>query len=897
MKCNVGALLLACAGLALAADPAAPNEFFETRVRPVIAQACFACHAAGTRMGGLDMTSREGLLRGGSSGPSIVPGEPAKSILIQAVSYTHERLRMPLQKTRLSDTQVADLTAWVKSGAIWPDSKPVTAPSGPGYAITKEQRAFWAFQPVRKPAIPAVKNRTWPRSAIDSFLLSRMEAAGVTPATPADKPTLLRRAYFDLIGLPPGVDEVEDFLRDSSPDAFAKVVDRLLASPRYGERWGRYWLDIARYSDDRLESEVDAPYPNAFRYRDWVIQAMNEDMPYDVFVKAQIAGDLIDPKQMNRYAPGLGFYALSPDTQEDRVDVTGRAFLALTTGCAQCHNHKFDPIPTRDYYSLLGIFTSTEHSELRLAPEDVVAHYKVKEKAVEEKQTEIREFLHAQATQLAEMLARETAQYVRAARSVMSAESQRQTEAVAQQDGLDSETLKRWLGYLRRPSFDHPFLTNWKDESTFDLDRFQAQVLAVLKERKEVDETNLVRKAAAKSGGKNARVEVVALQPDSYYLWRDLFFNDSYGNVFKQEDDGILYYGPNRGYYESDGSVERFLSGVWKAHLEKLRAQLAGLKAAMPARYPFAHVIKDKEQPKNEKVRIGGSQENVGEDAPRRFLSILCDGEPAPFQKGSGRLELAEAIVSPTNPLTARVMANRIWLHHFGAGIVRTPSDFGQMGDRPSHPELLDYLASRFIENKWSMKAMHREIMLSSAYMLSSQESDKNMAADPENRLVWRAGTRRMDAEALRDWLLSVSGELDVTAGGPPVPLAADGNHRRTVYGFVSRRKLDGALALFDFPNPNATSEKRVPTLTPRQQLYFLNGDFVWSRAKALARRLAAGQPDPSARIRTAYRGVFGRNPLPAELDLSLSFVRGEETAWERFAHALLNSNELFFVN
>ena len=372
----------------------------------------------------------------------------------------------------------------------------------------------------------------------------------------------------------------------------------------------------------------------------------------------------------------------------------------------------------------------------------MVTQYKEKEKAVEAKKAEIRDFLYSQASQLQEVLAAQTARYLRAARQVLApgkpASDKQGLAEVADRENLDRETLERWVQYLQRTPFDHPYLKDW-NESTFDPERFQAHVLSVLKERKQVDETNLIRRAEAKKQGKNARAEVVALETNSYYLWRDLFFSDFYGNVFKQEDDGILYYGPNRGYYESDGTVERFLSGVWKSHLDNLRAEHKQSQVGVAGAISFRTHYQRHRKPKNERVRIGGNEENLGEEAPRRFLSILCDGEPEPFQTGSGRRELAEAIASPNNPLTARVMMNRIWLYHFGAGIVRTPSDFGKMGDRPSHPELLDYLAARFVESNWSIKAMHREIMLSSAYQLDSANSQQNFSVDPENRLLWRA--------------------------------------------------------------------------------------------------------------------------------------------------------------
>jgi hypothetical protein len=878
------------------------RDFFETKVRPVLVKNCYACHA-GTHMGNLDLTSREKLLKGGNSGPAIAPGNPEQSLLIQTITYTHARLKMPLGQPKLGADDIANLARWIKEGAVWPDSPtPASAPASTGYVIKPEQRAFWAFQPVSKPAPPQITQQGWVRSPIDQFLLAAMEKRGVAPEKSADKRTLIRRAYYDLTGLPPSFEEVNAFLKDSSPDAFAKVVDRLLASPRYGERWGRYWLDLARYSDDQLETEMEVPYPNSFRYRDWVIQAFNEDMPYDLFVKAQIAGDLVDPAKVSKLAPGLGLYALSPDATEDRVDVTTRTFLGLTVGCAQCHNHKFDPIPTTDYYALLGVFTSSKNSELELAPEGVVKEFKLHQKAVDDKQVEIRDFLRAQADQLSTALAAETADYVRAARKVLApskpASDRADLKQVADQATLDREVLERWVKYLEHTPKDHPYLNDWNDDAKFDADRFQAQILDVLKERKSVDEANTIRRAEAKKAGPKVQPDLVALKPASYYLWRDLFFNDFYGNQFKQEDDGLLYFGPNRGYYSSDGTVERFLGGIWKAHLDKLRTELAKLKSELPPPYPFAQIIKDIDHPKNERVRISGSAENLGEEVPRHFLSILSDGDPAPFKKGSGRLELAEDIASPKNPLTARVFVNRIWRYHFGAGIVRTPSDFGLMGDRPSNPELLEYLASRFIEEGWSIKKLNREIMLSAVYSLSSENSEKNFAIDPENRLLWRANMRRLDAESLRDSLLAVSGELDLKAGGPPQWLTDEKNDRRTVYGFVSRWKPDGAMTIFDFPNPNATTDKRNVTITPPQQLFFMNSGFMAARSKALADRINVKDADATARVEDAYQAVFQRQPSAEELRLALAYLKNDESRkWPSYVRALLNSNEFLFVN
>jgi hypothetical protein len=887
------AVLCGCTPSARAADsPPGGTEFFEMRIRPLLAKRCFTCHTAG-RMGGLEMSGRESLRKGGGRGPAISTDHPEDSLLLQAISYQLDALKMP-PSGKLPDNEIEELRVWVKAGAVWPETPKPAMPKGPAYVITPEQRAFWSFQPVRKPALPELRNARWTKSAIDRYLQAQREAQHLEPVKPADKLTLLRRAYYDLIGLPPTPEQVVALLRDPSPAAFAKVVDQLLASPRYGERWGRYWLDVARYSDDRLDSEIDDPYPNAFRYRDWVIQAFNDDMPYNQFVKAQIAGDLLGDD--SKYATGLGFYALRPkaEGQEDRVDATTRGFLGLTAGCAECHNHKFDPIPTTDYYSLLGVFTSTEEAEFHLAPEEAVKKYKEQEKKVKDQEARIRDFLYTQSTQLAAILADQSPRYLRAARHVLGAEKVDAAEA-ARADHLDRETLERWVRYLQVTPKDHRWLDNWQDE-TFDLEQFRQQVLAVLDERKKVDETNAIIKAESKKGPK-AKADVVSLKTDSYYLWRDLFFNDFYGNQFKQEDDGVLYYGPNRGYVTGDGTVERFLAGPWKEHLDSLRAELAALKHALPPAYPFAHTIKDAAKPKIERVRIGGVRENPGEAVPHHFLSILSDGEPRALAKGSGRMELAEAIADARNPLTARVMVNRIWQHHFGAGIVRTPSDFGRMGDRPSDPELLDYLASRFIENGWSIKSLHREIMLSATYALSAEPSAKNMSIDPDNRLLWRANIQRLDAEALRDSLLFVSGELDLKAGGPPERLNDENNKRRTVYGFVSRNKLDGMLALFDFPNPNITSEKRNVTESPAQELFFLNSGFVERRAQALAHRLSE-RPDELSRIGNAYRILFGRAPAREELRLGENFLKANQSdGWRSYAQALLNSNEFLFVN
>ena len=881
-------LVFALAIPSFAATAESVAEHFELKIRPILANRCFSCHTT-SALGGLAMNSRADLLKGGKSGPAVIPGKPEESLLIQAVEHTVEKLKMPMGQGRMPDSEIALLTDWIKTGAFWPEPKPVAASARGKYSITPEQRAFWAFQPVKEPAVPQVHNAAWVQTPVDSFLLHELETKGLKANAPASRRDLIRRAYFDLTGLPPSYAETQAFIEDAAPGAYAKIIDRLLASPRYGERWGRYWLDVARYADDRLDSDVELPYPNSFRYRDWVIQALNRDMPYDLFVKAQIAGDLMDGGKNRELGIGLGFYGLSPELTDDRVDATTRGFLAMTAACAQCHNHKFDPIPTKDYYAIQGVFSSTKRSEFELAPAGEVKLYKAQAKKMDEVKLRIQSYLHHQASEMAEMLASDAPRYIRAARKVTGFQKLVPAQ-VAQADRLDLETLNRWIKYLKTGPLDNKYLHGWQDES-FDLNQFRAEALKVLKERKAVDDENLARQKASKKDRDG--VDAVALPPERFYLWRDLFFSDFYGKEFKQEEDGILYYGPNRGYVSNDGTIERFLDGPWKNYLGDMRAELKELQANLPPQYAFAHAIQDTAAPHNERVQINGQPDNLGEEAPRAFLSILSEGDPKPFEKGSGRLELAEAIADPKNPLTARVIINRVWQHHFGEGLVKTVSNFGRMGDTPSNPALMDHLAASFMANGWSMKKLHREIMLSSTYQLSADFSQENYAVDPANRLLWRANRQRLDAESMRDTLLGVSGELDPAAGGPPNSLSDEANRRRSVYGFISRRKLDGTLALFDFPNPNLTAEQRIATATPLQQLFFLNSAFLEARAKALIAKYKS--------VPELYRAVYGREATPQEIELGQQFVSGKRPgksdAWVQYAQVLLSSNELLFVN
>jgi mono/diheme cytochrome c family protein len=829
--------VLALFGLVAAGKDAV---FFETRIRPLLAKHCFSCHGQ-TEMAGLRLDSRERLLRGGKSGPAVVPGKADSSLLVQAVEHRHSRLQMPPGR-KLGDRDLADLRDWVEAGAIWPEER------------SEGGKALWSLRPVRKPA----------GASIDEFVLAKLKAEGLDQGPVADKRTLIRRATFDLTGLPPTPAEIKAFLADESAAAFATVVDRLLASPRYGERWARHWLDVARYSDGAQGARDDDPYPNAFRYRDWVVKALNDDLPYDEFVRAQIAADLL-PGQ--KHLAALGFQTIG-ESDNDRVDVTTRAFLGFTVGCAQCHNHKFDPIPTMDYYSLLGVFKSSKVDEHPLVDAAVVKKYKDAKKALAAKQEELNLFLDGQTKLVVDVLASRTADYLMAAWTGKGGED------------LDAETLGRWAKFLAEPKKDHPFFKPWfGHESREAALEMQAAVREMIAEKKALDDRNYVKLGGIEGMKDTEKVIgtlVDALPIERFYFWRDMA-----SRPYKVEDlnfgGGVYYYGPK--------DVARFLAPRWKTYLEGLRAEVKHLEKAVPPAYPFLHILRDSDKPANTKIAIRGNPENLGEEAPRRFLSALCDGEPEPFTQGSGRLELANAIASPNNPLTARVIVNRLWAGHFGEGLVRTTSNFGQLGERPTHPELLDYLATRLVESGWSLKAMHREMMLSKTYQLSSDATK-----DRDNRLLWRANVReRLDAEALRDSILAVAGTLDLTIGGAPKPLS-DSFTRRALYATVSRSKPDRTMALFDFPDPNASSEQRIVTVGPMQRLFFMNSPFVAAQAKALGTRLAA------IGIEGAYELLYGRPATAEEVQLGQKFLGGDSTKWPRYAQVLLSAAEFSAV-
>ena len=684
-------------------------EFFEKKIRPVLVERCYKCHSdqPGGVKGGLRLDSRELTRKGGDSGAAVVPGKPAESLLWSAIHY--DGLEMP-PDGKLADETIADFEKWINMGA--PDPRDgVAIASAPAKTDWSKARQFWSFQPPTRHLTTGVGDANWARQPIDAFIRAKLAGAGLSPNPAADRRTLIRRASLDLTGLPPLPEDVETFVRDEHPLAYERLVDRLLASPQYGERWARLWLDIARYGEDQAHivgNDRSLCYPNAYLYRDWVVSALNQDMPYDQFVKRQLVADLLEPNDQASHA-ALGFLGLGPkyyrrnapevmaEEWEDRVDIVSRGLLGLTVACARCHDHKFDPIPTQDYYALAGVFASTE--------------------------------------------------------------------------------------LYNRP----------------------------LNEKTEL--------------GKNG--------------------------------------------------------------------QSKDAQHAM-------HIIRDVEA-QDLSVHIRGDVKNKGPVVSRRFLHVLSSSEPAPFQHGSGRLDLADAITDRGNPLTARVIVNRIWGQHFGRPLVTTPSNFGSLGEKPSHPELLDDLAVRFMDGGWSLKGLQRELVLSATYRQSSDMNSRKQNVDAANVLLGRMNRRRLSVEAWRDAVLSIAGRLDLRIGGPSVDPENPDHGRRTLYSEVSRLKLSPLLALFDFPDPNAHSERRTETTTPLQKLFVLNSPFMVRQAESLGTRLAAVSGDDAARIVAAYDEVFARPPGSDEQRFAGEFLAscGEDdsTRWTQLAQVLLASNELLMID
>lgn len=922
-------------------------DYFENKVRPILANSCYECHDD-TAKGGLRVDSKDAFEKGGKHGAVVVPGDPEKSLLIRAVQQTGD-LKMP-KGGKLSGDQVATLVEWVKAGAKWPAiaTTPITSTTASTGAITEKQREFWSFVALKTVASPAIedsKYEHWAQTPIDRFVLAGLHKAGLQPAAPADRTTLIRRATFDLTGIPPTNEEVEAFVNDKSPHAWEKVVDRLLASPRYGERWGRHWLDVARYAEDDVrgldpKGRGYMPFNGSYRYRDWVIKAFNDNLPFDQFTVMQLAGDKLAFKTEDEHHANLTattYLGAGPwvwdqaepiqgraDERNERVDAVTRGMLGLTVGCARCHNHKYDPIAQADYYKIVSIFANSTYKEYPVATAAETASYDKKDLEDAKLHADLRDYTSALSKQLAGALSIQISDYLTAAWNVLG-KPKKTVDEVASSKQLDPEVLQRWVDYLPK-EHSFPFLNDWKamtasQESTeADAkvlgDAFQKLVLRVHAAQADIEEQNDVVKAKnnvpkhrlldAKPSEfetfdqfcPGCELELKALPADEAILYQELFIALS-GDQEEKFKPGVLVF--------MGWGLLRRVGPQFQAYIEAQQKQIAALdKELKDTPYPYVNGMDDKAKIEDIKLNIRGNPHSMGPVVQRGFITVLSPPDKQPYSDGSGRLQFANDIAS--HPLAARVIVNRVWDWHFGTGIVNTPDNFGVMGDKPSNPDLLEYLASEFVSHGRSIKWLQREIMLSAVYRTSTEESAEAHDKDGGNRLYSHFNRQRLDAEELRDGILFVAGDLDLKEiGGPSTDFTAE-NLRRTVYCKVSRYRLNNYLMVFDFPNPSFTSEQRFSSNVPLQQLFFMNNPFVYKQASVLAERVHSEATD-EARIAKAYEYLFQRKPTANELQLGLKFlsttpekpgyaVGGEPiTAWDEYARALLSSNEFQYVN
>lgn len=1109
-------LLGSAAGI-LRAQPAATTEgglrfsdqqiaFFESEIRPLLVERCWKCHSERKQEGGLRLDSRAAILAGGDLGAAATPGDPAASRISEAVGYAGD-IQMP-PNGKLSEREIAAINRWVHDGLAWSKADSHSTPtSGKSGTVTAPRPTPWSFQPVTDPAVPDVQKPDWCRSPLDRFILSRLEAAGMNPAPQADKWTLIRRAKFDLLGLPPTPSEIDAFLSDNAPDAFARLVDRFLASPEYGQRWGRHWLDVARYADSNGQDE-NLAYINAFRYRDYVVDAFNGDKPYDQFVREQLAGDLLpdsrDDEQRYERLVATGFLTLGPkmlaeddpvkmemDIVDEQVDTIGAAFLGLTLGCARCHDHKFDPISTADYYALAGIFKSTrtmdnfkvvaQWHERPLATPAEVATVAEHRDRVAGKKAELAAHVDRANRALVTTARERLADYLLAATELLEAPalvSLVQGSMVAGGTSLPPETILReaekfdrgnvlvdtthygagigiilnrgelpnyveydlkvphagWYqlelryaateprsvqvlidGKLRKADAAaqatgswNPDSQRWCPDGVFEL---PAGMVVLRIERAgpfpHLDRIALVPRMsdpphaihAPQSPDELARERCLLVgfltqwvshlaqaKQDANSVWQLWFAYQKNADISPDQFRGVAATVANRvlaagkpataaelatryqalieaaasrdqkslptaekkatptpgdapadpvdealrrivsdpqGPLRTFAQAEAHFSAPDRDAVTRLQREVVELERTAPPALPQAMAVEDGKAT-DLRIHLRGSHLALGEIAPRGFPRALGGKESPLPSAASGRLELAQWVTNPGNPLVSRVMVNRLWRWHFGAGLVRSTDNFGNLGERPSHPELLDWLAMRFVASGWSVKAMHRLIMLSATYQMSTTYNATASNADPDNRLLWRMNRRRLEAEAVRDALLFVGGQLDTSlrgtlltakpreyvTGTASVNATNYVTDRRSLYLPVVRSALYEPLQAFDFAEPTTIKGDRESTTIASQALFMMNSDVVNEQSSRLAARLVAQHPDDvAARVRDLYDCALGRAPAESETARALAFVNHYGTAaaadgasasdvlaWQALCRVLLSSNEFLYM-
>jgi cytochrome c553 len=939
--------LLGTASGAVGSNELAKTDFFEKHIRPVLVESCYECHSARSEKlrGGLMLDTRDGLLKGGDSGPAIVVGNPEKSLLLQTMRHETKDadLHMPPKKDKLSDAVLSDFENWIRMGAPDPRTEKAVAKT---VWDAEKAASHWAFKVPAKVNVPEVAAMsTFPLvNEIDRFVLAKLKEQKLVPTPRADRATLVRRLSFDLTGLPPSAEEVKAFVSDDSADAYEKLVDRLLASPAYGERWARHWLDIARYADtsgDRANQRKSTPvFSNGWTYRDYVIDAFNKDTPYDRFIVEQIAADrLPESKENPRLLAAMGFLTLGKrfmgnenDVLDDRIDVVTKGLMGLTGACARCHDHKFDPVSTRDYYALHGVFSSSEEQIPGPLLEDPEKHPKYGDYKAElaKIQKELDDYTAGESVRLAAGMLERTGDYLllahQTAKTTDTSKKGGNFRLAARDRGLKAEIAQSSLERLREIETANSkkpdsIFAPWFALAALPAEGFAEKCREVLGQLGEGGVVNRDILSALNEAASGSLEDVAKVYNKIFErLHKALGFTEfetrgrsgggALAKAAKPLDDAVLE-ALRKAVVATDGlmlpsetTTARTLGAVFNNAQAAIRARMASLDLTHEGAPVRAMSMIDRANPRNSAVLIRGEATNKGPVVPRRWLSLFGGQDSQPFKDGSGRLEMARSVASRDNPLTARVFVNRVWQWHFGQGIVRTVSDFGTRSEEPSHPEMLDWLAGWFMDHGWSTKQLHKLIVLSSTYCQDSKPNDSGMAVDPTNQYLWRANVQRLDFEQMRDALLTVGARLDLEQrGGRPFSLVDEAatsssgvtlkkrqaldpkaltasKDRRTVYALIDRSRLPEMFNTFDFANPEISTGERVLTTVPQQALFMMNSPFMAEQVRALVTRKdfpkAARDDD---KVRFVFQNVLQREPSAAEVEAARAFLNAAPEA------------------
>ena len=927
----IATIILVCGAADASADDKTFSsrqlDFFENKIRPLLVQHCLECHGPAKSENGLRLDSRSAILLGGDSGPAAIAGTPKGSMIIQSVSHSGD-YDMPPNK-KLADEEIAALSQWISMELPWPAKRPELKELTPTEKIHNHQTHHWAFQPVTSPSIPEVKQPT--STVLDRLVLAKLETKNLSMSPRADQRTLIRRATFDLTGLPPTFEQVEQFTKDTSPDAYEKLINRLLESPAYGERWARHWLDIARYADTSgyTLNNKDNRYPFAFTYRDYVIDAFNNDLPYDEFIREQLAADYLDIPEDKKSLAALGFisvgrkYLARQDTIDDQVDVVTRGLMGLTVSCARCHDHKYDAIPTEDYYSIYGIFNNNEvPKELPLL-------------GTPKQRTQFQDYFNSLKNRKEQIQALRNKHYQLRLNHIRSSFSDYiahviapgQAELIASQpfakltkSEVQSNIVKQWRSFFSKNRNEPTVVKPTLALLAIPDDQFALKAERQIKEwakspgQQSPGEKYLNRLLAQPPKTKIELANVIGqLFSETISAWIEAGSPPPQKGKFPLPNDRLakLVFAKNSPANFPLTELANYLDPNAKTEIQNLDKELVKLNNHPPNGLARAMVIQDKSKIKPTRVMIRGNLHRQGEVAPRRFVAVLSPLENGeikrePFKNKSGRLELANKIASPSNPLTARVFVNRVWMHHFSKPLVSTPSDFGIRCPPPVQSELLDFLALEFMNNNWSIKQLHKTIMTSDTYCQASKNRDSYDEVDPENRLLWKMNRRRLEFESLRDSMLAVSQQLDARMHGKPEKLfEANQSRRKTIYGEIDRQNLPGIYRVFDLPNPDQSAAKRTRTTVPQQSLFMINSPFVAAQANHIMKELVSNNERQLDQIKQLYRTLFQREPTPLEIEIGSQYIKSAELSHRpddlaplaRYAQVLLCTNEFEFID